>query len=371
MLNARGFPPDERAELVALCSLPGATPRRVTEMLSLFGTPAEAWRAARRGSPSARALKEVASSWPQAAAAMRPREDLRRLEERGIGVVLLGEPQYPCLLGEVRNAPWVLYHRGKPPTAERPTVAVVGSRKASPYGLEVARMLGRELAGSGVEVVSGAAHGIDSSAHRGALEAGSSTTAVLGCGVDVAYPPSSRSLLSKVACAGCILSQYPPGTEPEKYRFPERNRIIAGMSRAVVVVEAANDSGALLTADYALAEGREVLAVPGPICSETSRGTNDLIRGGATVVTDPEHVLEEIGLDPGEALARTRPDGAPGGDARVRRLLHALKRGPADAEELSLAVGFAVPETLSLLALMEVKGEATRGPGGIYYPSMR
>jgi DNA processing protein len=247
-------------------------------------------------------------------------------------------------------------------------VAVVGSRKATRYGLEVALLLGRELSRGGAHVVSGAAYGIDSAAHQGALEAGGSTTAVMGCGVDVAYPRSSAPLLGRIVEAGCILSEYPPGTPPTKSRFPARNRIIAGMSRCVVVVEAAEESGALLTVDFALTEGRDVMAVPGQLFSRNSSGTNSLIRGGAMIVTRPEDVLVEVGLycegqwQPelnGNQPEEVSPD--------ERKLLSALAEGTFEVEELSRETGLAVAGTIAMLSRLEVAGAVSRGPGGGYY----
>ena len=227
----------------------------------------------------------------------------------------------------------------------RPAVAVVGARVCSAYGRSVARSLGRELAGAGLLVVSGMARGIDGEAHRGALEAGL-TAAVLGCGIDRDYPAAHAELASRICERGLVVSEYEAGVEPAPWRFPARNRIIAGLCRATVIVEARERSGALITADFALEEGREVLAVPGEITSALSAGTNALLRLGAAPVTCAGDVLELFDLVPREAEA------APvGSDAA--KLLERLRDGALTADELVRAAG--VDPAQASAALMELE----------------
>ncbi len=282
-----------------------------------------------------------------------------------------GDQDYPQLLAVTHDAPWVLFYNGRLPRDDRVGIAVIGSRKATPYGLEVARMLGGELAGYGVNVISGAAYGIDSAAHQGALECGGFTTAVLGCGVDVAYPRSNSPLFRRIAESGCILSEYPPGTHPAKHHFPARNRIIAGLSKAVVVVEAAEDSGALLTVDFALAEGRDVMAVPGNLFSHNSKGTNALIRNGAMVVTRPEDVIRELDLKSCRLSAQVSRDGLSHVETSKEEaaLARALAAGISDVEELSTETGLSAADTLARLSRLEIAGAVIRGPGGRYFLS--
>jgi DNA processing protein len=206
---------------------------------------------------------------------------------------------FPPLLAAIHDPPARLYLRGSaaPDLLDRPAVAVVGARACSSYGRSVARTLARDLASSGLVVVSGMARGIDGDAHRGALEGGGPTVAVLGCGVDRDYPAAHAELARRIVEAGLVVSEYEPGIEPAPWRFPARNRIIAGLCRATLVVEARERSGALITADFALEEGREVLAVPGEITSSLSGGTNALLRLGATPVTCLEDVLEAYGIE--------------------------------------------------------------------------
>ncbi len=209
----------------------------------------------------------------------------------GVSIWTRDDDEYPPILREIARPPLALFARGTSvPDAER--IAVVGSRHASPYGRRVSEELAMGLAARGVTVVSGAARGVDSAAHTGALRSGR-TVAVLGCGIDVVYPPENAKLLDEIAESGVVLSEYPPGTRPVAAFFPQRNRIISGLSRGTLVVEAAERSGSLITAEFALSEGRDVFAVPGGIYSDTSRGCHRLIQQGAKLVTSAADVLDE------------------------------------------------------------------------------
>jgi DNA processing protein len=224
---------------------------------------------------------------------------LRDLAELGYRWLARSDPAFPARLRSIHDPPPGLFIRGAASVAllDRPSVALVGARACSHYGASVAASLARELADAGVVVVSGLARGVDGAAHRGALKAGT-TVAVLGCGIDRDYPRTHAPLAAAIACEGLIVSEYAPGVEPAPWRFPARNRIVAGLTLATVVVEARERSGALITADLALDEGREVLAVPGEITSQLSRGTNHLLRLGAVPVTSAADVLRVLGVDP-------------------------------------------------------------------------
>src|SRR5881398_1331870 len=204
-----------------------------------------------------------------------------------------GDPNYPALLGAIPSPP-PLYVRGTVTADDALALAIVGARAATPYGVEVAERLAGELAARGVTIVSGLARGIDTAAHRGALAAEGRTIAVLGCGIDVVYPPENARLMRQIAERGAVLSQFPPGTPPLPYNFPTRNRTLAGLALGVVVVEAGERSGALVTAGYAGDLGREVFAVPGRITAEESRGTNALLRDGAILVRNWADVVQEL-----------------------------------------------------------------------------
>ena len=224
--------------------------------------------------------------------------ELARLGVLGYRFLARSDPVFPPLLGAIHDPPPGLFLRGDADVEllSRPAVAIVGARACSAYGRQVARSLGRDLAAAGLIVVSGLARGIDAEAHRGALEASGSTVAVLGCGIDRDYPAAHRELARQVAATGLVVSEYAPGVEPAPWRFPARNRIVAGLCAATVVVEARERSGALITADFALEEGREVFAVPGEITSALSAGSNGLLRLGATPLTSAEDVLESYGI---------------------------------------------------------------------------
>ena len=205
-----------------------------------------------------------------------------------------GDVRFPTALAAIHDPPETLWITGDVDALHAPCVAIVGSRAASPYALEVARRLGADLARRNIVVVSGMARGVDSAAHRGALEGGGITIAVFGCGVDVIYPPEHRSLAARIAERGALVSEFPPGTPPLKSYFPQRNRIISGLSLAVVIVEAAEGSGSLITADFALEQGRAVLAVPGNVLGGRNHGAHALLRDGAKLVECADDILEEL-----------------------------------------------------------------------------
>jgi DNA processing protein len=274
-------------------------------------------------------------------------------------VQVLERRRLPRLLRAIFDPPQRLYLRGgaQDDVLAKPAVSIVGARACSPYGAQVARRLGRELAGAGLVVVSGLARGIDGEAHRGALEAGGLTVAVLGCGVDRDYPAAHAELARKIRERGLVVSEYESGVEPAPWRFPARNRIIAGLSAATVVVEARERSGALITADLALEEGRDVLAVPGEITSSLSAGTNSLLKLGAAPCTCAEDVLELFGLAQEERAA-------PAVGETAAAVLSAL---PAAADGLVRATGLDAPAVAVALAQLELAGLVCEGDG-VYRP---
>jgi DNA processing protein len=283
------------------------------------------------------------------AAAIEPTRAVRSLRRRD-----LPEP-----LRQIHDPPRALFLRGTG-DAEilgRPAVAIVGARACSPYGAQVARMLGRELAAAGLVVVSGLARGIDGEAHRGALDAGGLTVAVLGCGIDRDYPAAHAELARRICERGLIVSEYEPGVEPAPWRFPARNRIIAGLAAATVIVEARERSGALITADFALEDGREVFAVPGEITSMLALGANRLLRQGATPLTSAEDVLELFGL-----AASQRPR-APAIGGTTAAVLKRLADGVASADELARATGLEPGPLAAALAELELTGLASEADG--------
>ncbi len=269
------------------------------------------------------------------------------------------DPAFPRLLAAIHDPPPQLYFRQptEPGLLDRPAVALVGARACSSYGRSVARSLARDLAAAGLVVVSGMARGVDSEAHRGALDAGGTTVAVLGCGVDRDYPTAHAELARRIAETGAIVSEYEPGVEPAPWRFPARNRIIAGLCQATLVIEARERSGALITADFALEEGREVLAVPGEITSSLSAGTNALLRLGATPVTRCEDVLEIYGIEPALAAAAAALGPA------AENILARLEEGALTADEVVRATGVEPGAGAAALVELELAGRVTLEDG--------
>lgn len=270
----------------------------------------------------------------------------------GIAALCFTDPGYPPLLREIPDPPAFLFCRGSMETlTRRRTVAVIGSRRCSMYGRRAARKVAAGLAGAGACVVSGLARGIDGEAHRGALQGGGRTAAVFGGGLDIIYPPEHRKLAGEVLETGCLVSEYPPGIKPTRYTFPERNRIISGLSSAVVVVEAGERSGTMITVGTALDQGRDVYAVPGEMGSSTSLGTNRLLRDGAGIVVSPEELLENLGLV-------SMPPPAPADPLLAQLAGEGLTPG-----ELSLKTGEPVTLLRQRLLQLELSGRVIRRPG--------
>jgi DNA processing protein len=288
-----------------------------------------------------------------------------RLAAAGLRWLGKSDVDYPSALTAIFDPPAGLFVRGDGPLEllQRPAVAIVGARACSSYGSHVARAFGRELAGAGLVVVSGMARGVDGEAHRGALEAGGATVAVLGCGIDRDYPTAHAVLARRICRDGLVVSEYAPGVEPAPWRFPARNRIVAGLAQATVVIEARERSGALITADLALEEGREVFAVPGEITSALSAGTNALLRVGATAATSAADVLEPFGLAPQEPEP---PDLTPAASAVLER----LRDGPHSADELGRALELDAGSAGAALAELELHGLLTE-TSGIFRASVR
>jgi len=293
------------------------------------------------------------------AAAIAARE-VTRATELGADLVTLVDPEYPETLRMLSFPPPAIYVHGRLPDAVAPAVAIVGARRASEYGREVAAWLGRELASAGVVVVSGFAVGVDAAAHRGALAAdGGLTVAALGCGLDVDYPRGHRELGERISASGARISEFPPGRPPNRWQFPVRNRLIAALASACVVVEAAPRSGSLVTARLALELGREVLAVPGRVTDELALGTNALIVDGARPALDPRDILEAIGLA-GRRRAGAPPAPPAGLDAVALALWRAAAAEPAAIERLAERCDLAADEALARVLELDGCGAEKR-----------
>lgn len=290
---------------------------------------------------------------------------LARASVAGLTPVAFTDPRYPPWLGQIVDPPIVLWVKGALPDLTMPAVAVVGSRHATPTGLALGRQLGEGLAEAGLLVVSGLARGVDGVSHEGALAVGGKTLGVLGCGADVIYPAEHRDLTSRVAASGGVISELLPGTTPQPHYFPLRNRIIAGLSRAVVVIEAGDRSGSLITARMALEQGRDVLAVPGNVLSGRNRGCHSLIKDGARLVETVGDVLDELGwAHPGQN--QVKKDGKSLGDNTLVSILESkMAAGETyDADGLASLTGWAPSQLLAELAALEIRGRLARVPGG-------
>jgi DNA processing protein len=277
-----------------------------------------------------------------------------------VQIVRLGDSAYPPLLSAIPDPPAELWVTGDIEALCAPAVAIVGSRAASHYAKEVASALAFDLGRLGLVVVSGLARGVDGAAHQGALQAGARTVAVLGCGVDVVYPVEHERMAASIATSGALTSELPPGTPPLPHHFPLRNRIISGLSRAVVVIEAGDKSGSLITARCALEQGRDVMAVPGSALSGRNRGSHALLKDGAKLVEGVDDILEELGW-PGNRSAHVA-DSKP---LVHNGLLHQLQPGDMyGLDELAAMTGLSAPELLPKLLELELEGRLERLPGG-------
>jgi DNA processing protein len=277
-------------------------------------------------------------------------------------VVTVNDDAYPQMLKEIHDPPLALHVRGDVSLLARPAIAIVGSRRASPYGVNAATQLARQIASAGVVIVSGLARGIDAAAHTATLDAGGQTIAVLGTGIDVVYPSTNKRLFERIAREGLIVSEFPPGTPPKPEHFPIRNRVISGLSRGTVIVEATSRSGSLITARMAAEQGRDVFAVPGSIFSPGSEGTHRLIQYGAKLVHDVNDVLEEL---PGGLHVKELREAEP--ESPLKEVLAALSREEAAHVDAVAARLHRTPATVaeSLLQL-ELGGWIRAMPGARY-----
>ncbi|GMU91607.1 MAG: DNA processing protein DprA [Candidatus Hydrogenedentota bacterium] len=387
----------EQRDWLTLALIPGVGTVLFVRLLARFRTPGAVLKAGRA------ALEEVVG--PKLAQRIAQYSDVAdvagqesAMAKCGASLITMEDPRYPLRLAEIYDPPLLLFVRGELRDEDQYCVAVVGTRRATPYGIRMAEKFGREMAARGVTVVSGMAAGIDAAAHRGALEAGGRTIAVLGCGADVVYPQQNAELMKEIIKHGCVISQFPMGTSPSPGQFPYRNRIISGLSMGTLIVEAPLTSGALITARQAAEQGREVFAVPGQVGVTNSQGPHALIREGAKLVETVEDILVELELPahvrsreprPSESRAdaelpprraqapeaqQPRTEAAPRRGAPVpanapeRSVLNALKPEGAHVDEIAAACRISVSEALSTLTLLELKGLVRQFSGKRFAP---
>jgi len=362
---------EERFWWLALSKVPGVGPMIFLRLLQKFGSPQEVFRASYQ---SLTQLDRVGPTLARAIVEFSKQEEvlreLERLDRMKIRMVLYKTPEYPAQLANISDPPPILFVKGEILPQDKAAVAIVGSRAASQQGLAVTRRLARELAGAGITVVSGMARGIDSEAHKGALAGGGRTIAVLGCGPNVIYPPENRELFSRITEQGAVVSEYSLDVKPDAVHFPSRNRIISGLCLGVTVVEAAPQSGSLITARLALEQGREVFAVPGHVDSMRSRGTNRLIREGARLVETAQDILEELRpalegwIRPHAESSMEQSQDKEPLSLEEEKLLGILEEGEQiHIDTIISKSGFPPSKTSSLLLQLELKNMVRQLPG--------
>jgi DNA processing protein len=341
---------------------------RLQALIDHFGDAAAAWR----GTPEELRAAGLGGKTIERVLEVRKSVDLEKLWDKiaaqDIRILTWEDELYPPRLKEIEQPPPVLYVRGEVLPEDHFAVAIVGTRKVTSYGRQVTEELAAFLAGSGVTVVSGLARGVDVLAHSAAMRAGGRTMAVLGSGVDRVYPPEHRGVADQMISHGALISDYAVGTAPDAANFPPRNRIISGLSLAVVVVEAGETSGALITAEFAVEQGREVFAVPGSILAPQSKGTNKLIQNGALPLLTPADLLQALNLTRvGEQKAARKILPA---DAVEAQLMNTLGSEPMHVDEIRNQTGLPVEKVSAALVMMELKG-MVRQVGGMHYVAVR
>jgi DNA processing protein len=361
---------------LALSLVPGMGPVTCNKLVAHFGSPEKVLAAS---SPN---LTAVASLRKESLAALSgegrqhleelANKEIERAAEKNIAIIPCDDPLYPALLKNIHDPPVVLYVLGAPELLTCRGMGIVGSRAATHYGKDIAQQMAGSLSRQGFTIISGLALGIDTAAHNGALAAEGKTIAVLGCGLDIVYPPSNHNLYKRIASAGAVVSEYPLGTKPDSFRFPARNRIISGLSLGIVVVEAANRSGSLITASHALEQGREVFAVPGRIDSVKSAGTHTLLQQGAKLVHSINDIVEEF---PANVFQQSVEEAGMEEDEQVfsenlsqeeAELFEFIGVYPRTFDEIIKDSGFTPQRINEVLLLLELKGMVQTLPGKSY-----
>lgn len=365
------LPPDERAARVALALVPAVGPVRMAALLAASETALGALAAPFAFLCAIPGISRACATAIRQVTIADGQRVIDQVTAMGGGVLMPDDLGFPALLRTIPDPPILLYALGDLALLDRPSVAVVGSRDHSAYGAEVCRRIASEAGGFGVVVVSGMARGLDALAHGGALDGGGTTIGVLGNGLGVIYPAANRALYERVARSGCLVTEFPPGERPHAGSFPRRNRLISGLARVTVVIEAAAGSGTMITVEAALAQGREVMAVPGCITSQVSVGTNRLLRDGATPLLDLGDLLRhfpEIGprasasvSDPRPPVARALP---PGLGPIERQAMDLFGSGPLHVDTIAERLTLPVGGVLSLLSGLELQELVLARPGG-------
>jgi len=358
---------DQALAWLGLSSIPGVGRITFRKLASRFGSPGRVLAAscdelhAVSGLPDKVIRELVSSSWRAFA-----EQECDKADKAGIRIVTFDDPAYPDRLRSIPDPPLYLYVNGSLAPEDGSAVAIVGTRKPTHYGKTVTNKIASGLASSGFTVVSGLARGIDTEAHKGALAVHGRTIAVLGCGIDVAYPPENRELMDEIVRQGAVMTENPFGTMPEPGYFPGRNRIISGLAQGTVIVEAAADSGSLITARYALEQGRRLFAVPGYVGSPVSKGTNSLIRQGAMLVESAEDVLQDLGASGKLSRQSTETRPLPPLSRDEEAVFHCITLEPKHIDHIMNECGAAAGTLSGVLITLELKGLAKQLPGKFF-----
>jgi DNA processing protein len=360
---------DDMLEWLSLQLIPGLGPVGCKGLIARFGDPGSVFRASLRELAGVEGVREeIARRIVKREPDPRAEEALRRAERVGARILRFTDPQYPASLREIRDPPLLLFARGKEIPPDIPLVAVVGSRNPTEYGARVAEKIGRGLASRGVGVASGMASGIDSAAHWGSLKGNGFSIAVLGTGIDVLYPDTNARLFERLIEKGSVVTELVPGTPPEPWNFPNRNRIISGISRAVVVVEATMRSGSLITASLALEQGREVFAVPGSVDSFKSTGPHFLIKQGARLIENGDDIVGELGIGnaPVFRKGKSRAVPFPPLEETEKAIYDMLSDYPLHIDEIVRRGTLSAGEVSGILMKMELRGMIRQLPGKMF-----
>lgn len=343
--------------------IPDIGPVTIRSLISRFGGPEKVFSVDMEelkavngiGERRARSIRDF-SGWDEIG------KLIERLDSEGVGVILYTDKEYPSLLREIEDAPVILYVKGEIKEEDRFSIAIVGSRNVTPYGRSVAEKIAGELAGSGFTIVSGMARGVDTIAHSSSLRAGGRTIAVMGSGIDLIYPPENKWLFNRIAGSGYVVTEFPPGTPPNRENFPKRNRLISGLSLGVVVVEATEGSGALITAKAALEQNREVFAIPGNISSPNSKGTNELIKTGAKLVQKSDDIIEELAPLLKGFIRQKKKNNVELTEGE-KEICNKLTSEPRHIDDIVRESGLSTQKVLSILLGLELKGVVSQHDG--------
>ncbi len=361
---------DSKAYWVGFNQVKGIGSVRIRALLDFFGDLQIAWDAPAQALRSAGLTEKVVDAFLQVRHRIDLEKELEKANQLGVELLTWEDDRYPRLLKEIAQPPPILYVLGTIKPEDELSVAIVGTRKFTPYGRQVAEEIAEFLVHQGITVVSGLARGVDAVAHAMALKTGGRTLAVLGSGVDRIYPPEHEKLAGRIIESGAVMSDYALGTPPEAVNFPPRNRIISGLSQATIVIEAGTDSGALITAEFAADQGREVLAVPGGIYAPQSKGTNRLIQEGARPLLQLKDILDALSLEQAQwQQQRTARTMLPADDVE-RKILLVVGVEPLHIDEISALAGLSIEKISATLTMMELKG-MVRQVGGMNYTAVR